>query len=103
MTHKTHDLAVKTGTYTDRQGNEKGRWLNVGSVLETNDGNKVLLLNRTFNPAGVPNPEDRDTIMISMFEPRDDKQQAPKSAPRQSGGIDREDIPFAPYDRGSIA
>jgi hypothetical protein len=77
MTHKTHDLAVKTGTYTDRNGAEKGRWMNVGSVLETNDGGKVILLNRTFNPAGVPNPENRDTVMLSMFEPKSDQQQAP--------------------------
>ena len=80
MTHKTHDLAVKVSTYTDRNGNEKGRWQNVGSVLETNDGGRVILLNRTFNPAGVPNPEGRDTVMLSMFEPkeRDQQQEIPK-------------------------
>jgi hypothetical protein len=101
MTHKTHDLAVKTGTYTDRQGNEKGRWMNVGSVLETNDGGRVILLNRTFNPAGVPNPDGRDTVMLSMFEPRDDKQSAPAPAPqrqspppRAANGIDDSDLPF---------
>jgi hypothetical protein len=96
MTHKTHDLAVKTGTYTDRSGNEKGRWMNVGSVLKTNDGGKVILLNRTFNPAGVPNPDGRDTVMLSMFEPRDDKQQAPKPAPapRAQNGFDDRDVPF---------
>ena len=99
MTHKTHDLAVKTGTYTDRQGNEKGRWQNVGSVLETNDGGRVILLNRTFNPAGVPNPEGRDTVMLSMFEPKDkDQQSAPQQqsapAPRAQGGFDDKDVPF---------
>ena len=101
MTHKTHDLAVKTGTYTDRQGNEKGRWMNVGSVLETNDGGRVILLNRTFNPAGVPNPDGRDTVMLSMFEPRDNQQQSaphqsgatPKPAPQHSGAFDDE-VPF---------
>jgi hypothetical protein len=106
MTHKTHDLAVKVGTYTDRSGNEKGRWQNVGSVLETNDGGRVILLNRTFNPAGVPNPEGRDTVMLSMFEPKErDQQQAPQAAPapRQQGGFAGDDVPFSSYLRGSIA
>ena len=101
MTHKTHDLAVKTGTYTDRNGNEKGRWQNVGSVLETNDGGRVILLNRTFNPAGVPNPEGRDTVMLSMFEPRDDnkaqpapQRQAPAPAPKHADGFQDSDVPF---------
>ena len=98
MTHKTHDLAVKTGTYTDRQGNEKGRWMNVGSVLETNDRGRVILLNRTFNPAGVPNPDGRDTVMLSMFEPKDrDQQAAPQRQsppPRAANGIDDSDLPF---------
>lgn len=109
MTHKTHDLAVKLGTYTDRQGNEKGRWKNVGSVLETDDGGRVLLIDRTFSPAGVPNPENRDNVMISMFEPKDrDQQQAPpQQAPQQTrqpqGGFDDRDVPFDSYMRGSVA
>ena len=108
MTHKTHDLAVKTGTYTDRQGNEKGRWMNVGSVLETNDGGRVILLNRTFNPAGVPNPDGRDTVMLSMFEPKSDQggsapPQKPAPAPRAQGGFRDDDVPFAAHERGWIA
>jgi hypothetical protein len=116
MTHKTHDLAVKTGTYMDRQGNEKGRWQNVGSVLETNDGGRVILLNRTFNPAGVPNPEGRDTVMISMFEPKERDQQPAADIPKPAGNGKRDtswgsggsvarddDVPFAQYMRGTVA
>jgi len=106
MTHKTHDLAVKTGTYTDRQGNEKGRWKNVGSVLETNDGGRVIILDRTFNPAGVPNPEGRDTVMLSMFEPKEREQGgAAAEIPKPTGSgrkdtqwggsqVDDRDVPF---------
>ena len=94
---KTHDLAVKTGTYTSN-GKEKGRWLNIGRVLEMDDGGRVLLIDRTFNPAGVPNPDNRDSVMVSMFEPRerDDapQQSAPAPAPRAQGGISQDDVPF---------
>jgi hypothetical protein len=114
MTHKTHDLAVKTGTYTDRQGNEKGRWKNVGSVLETNDGGRVIILDRTFNPAGVPNPEGRDTVMLSMFEPKEREQGgASAEIPKPTGKRDTQwgggssarddEVPFDVYMRGSVS
>ena len=32
------------------------------------DGGKFMLLNRTFNPAGVPNPQDKASIIVSMFD-----------------------------------
>ena len=76
---KKYDLSVKTGEYTDSSGATKGRYQNVG----------VILLNRTFNPAGVPGQADRESIIISMFEPRDDNARAPAPAPapqRQAQG-----------------
>ena len=39
--------------------------------MSNNDGGKFIMLDRLFNPAGVPNPEDRDTVILSMFEPRE--------------------------------
>lgn len=66
---KKYDLSVATRSYTDNDGTRKNVYLNVGSVMEK-DGRMFILLNRTFNPAGVQNPENRDTVLISMFEPR---------------------------------
>ena len=71
---KTHDLAVKVGSYTNSEGNEKGRYINVGLVLHDDDGKSMILLNRTFNPAGVPNPDNKDTVIISKFEVKDKNQ-----------------------------
>ncbi len=105
MTKKVYDLAVKVGTYTDRQGNEKGRWKNIGSVLQMDDGGKVLLIDRTFNPAGVLNPDNRDSVMVSMFPPKDRDQPQQQSTPasKAQNGFDDKDVPFAPYERGWIA
>lgn len=64
---KTHDLVVKIGSYTDKEGKTKNRYLNVGSKMEGDKG-AFFLLNRHFNPAGVPNPDDRDNIILSLFE-----------------------------------
>ena len=68
---KIRDLAVKTGSYQDRDGNTKGRYKNVGSLMESDDGSKFILLDTTFNPAGVPNPDNRDNVLISIFELKD--------------------------------
>jgi hypothetical protein len=77
-TTKIYDLAVKTGSYQDRNtGQEKGRYKNVGSVLKMEDGGKMILLDRSFNPAGVPFKEGSDQIVISMFEPKDSNGEQP--------------------------
>lgn len=85
---KIKDLAVKVGSYTDGQGQEKGRYQNVGSLMRSDDGNEFIVLNRWFNPAGVPNPENRDSLLISCFEPKQQQQQQgwgqPPQAPQQS-------------------
>ena len=80
---KKYDLSVKTGEYTDASGATKGRYQNVGVMMEGQNG-PYILLNRTFNPAGVPGQADRESIIISMFEPRDDNARAPAPAPAQA-------------------
>lgn len=81
---KVFDLAVKVGTY-QKDGETKNRYKNVGSVMQGEHG-QFLLLDKTFNPAGVMT--DKDSVMISMFEPR-----VPNN--NQSGGFkQKDDIPF---------
>lgn len=107
MATKKYDLAVKTGEYTNRDGETKGRYKNIGSIWQGDNG-FYMVLDRTFNPAGVPFKEGSDSIFVSMFEPRQDdgggqrqggggqqqRQQAPaqrQAAPQQD--LD-DDIPF---------
>ena len=66
---KVYDIAVKVGTY-EKEGEPKGRYENVGVVMEGDNG-KFILLKRTFNPAGVPNEDNRDKVILSLFEPKE--------------------------------
>lgn len=77
---KLYDLVVKTGEYTNGNGETKARYENIGSVMR-NDKGQFALLKKTFNPAGVPGDPSRDSVMVSMFEPRDNS-----GGQRQQGG-----------------
>lgn len=104
-TRKIYDLAVVIGSYTDAQGQPKNRYHNVGAVMEKDGGGKFIMIDRFFNPAGVPNPDNRSNVLLSMFEPRDNnggggqpRQAAPqrqpqRSAPPPPADMD-DDIPF---------
>lgn len=78
MAHKTHDLVVKVGEYTTRDGETKARYENIGALMQGDKGPYVML-KRTFNPAGVSVDPGRDSILVSAFEPRNDgqRQQSP--------------------------
>jgi hypothetical protein len=91
---KLYDLAVKTGEYTDSQGQQKGRWQNVGAVMSSDNGGQFIMLAKWFNPAGVVDNKGGESILLSCFEPgKAGAAPAPAPAPRQTHPID-DDIPF---------
>lgn len=71
---KKYDLVVKVGEYTDGQGQTKGRFKNVGVMMDGDKG-PYILLDRTFNPAGVGGNDGRESIIVSLYEPKQDGQQ----------------------------
>ena len=93
MAIKRYDVVAVTGTYTDRNGQERRRFLNCGAVFETDKG---LSLKLEALPVGFDG-------WFQLYEPREE-QQAPRQAgkpqlarPRQAavGGEDFEDdLPF---------
>jgi hypothetical protein len=97
MAKKLYDLAVKTGEYTV-QGQTKGRYENVGAVMQSDDGGKFIMLKRVFNIAGVPDLSGRnsDSVLVSMFPPKDNNEPQPQQAApaRQQQNQLHDDIPF---------
>ena len=72
------DLAVKTGTYTGKDGVTKNRYANVGTLMEDDDtGAKFLLIDPCFNFAGVSREQGKDRVMVSLFDIKP-KEEAPK-------------------------
>ena len=95
-TKRTYNLAVKTGSY-EKQGETKNKYLNIGVVLQKEDGGKFLLLDRTVNLAGVPNPDNKETVIVSMFKIEENTNDKPVPAPQNDSdenSFSDDDIPF---------
>ena len=95
MATKKYDLVIKTGSYSDRDGNKKNRYKNVGAVFTNDDGGAFILMDKTFNPAGVTDEKNSDQILISCMAPRDmqsDGRDKPQQNKRSS--MNDDDLPF---------
>ena len=73
MAQATHDAVATIGKYKDSEGNEKKRYMNVGVVFTSPEGNMSLKLNAV--------PVGPDWSGFISFYPKDDNQQ-----PRQPRG-----------------
>lgn len=94
----THDLAVKTGEYQDRNtGEMKGRWQRIGTVFRHDDGGTSIKLDAV--PVGNPEWDG----WVSVFK-REDKTNGAGQQRRQQASPPRQhetpptdfddDIPF---------
>jgi hypothetical protein len=81
--HKTHDAVYAGEKYTDRDGNEKTRYINVGSLLARDDGSMTLKLESL--PIGFNG-------WINFYEPK------PKDGarPQQRQATTEDEDPFGP-------
>lgn len=84
------DLAVVKSTYTNKQGEEKKVWLNIGQVHE-HEGREYITLDPTINLAALPRKQGDDRLFVSMFEPK--HRQDSKSG-KQTSNDTAEDLPF---------
>ena len=86
---KLGNIVAKTGTFTDRGGNEKNRWQKIGVMFEGEDGSHYGIIDAL--PVG-----NEWEGGFSVF-PDDDKGKqgsAPESAPAPSGRDFSDDVPF---------
>jgi len=107
----TKRLVAKVGEYQDREGNSKGRYVEIGVIL-SNDNGEYAILDPAVNLAGVLTQQNmmnhakggkpRDKVMVSIFA--NDRQNGGGSGGahgnQQGGGADQsrsgfdDEIPF---------
>jgi hypothetical protein len=83
---KTHDAVYAGEKYTDREGNEKTRYVNVGALFARDDGSLTMKLESL--PIGFNG-------WINFYEPkeRDQAQGQRSQRPQRSAPVD-DDAPF---------
>ena len=89
MATKIFDAVCTVGKYTDRQGNEKSRYVTIGAVFE--DDKKRLSLKIESLPVG-----GEWNGWVSFFTPKEKTQDAKPAPASGSGSFDDMDssIPF---------
>jgi hypothetical protein len=70
MAKKIYDLAVVVEQYTNNQGNQKNKYKTIGAIIQKDDGSEFITIDRTFNPAGSLNLNNKGTVILSKFEPK---------------------------------
>lgn len=74
---KTHDAVYAGEKYTDRDGNEKTRYLNVGALFERDDGSRTMKLESL--PIGFNG-------WINFYEPKEREQSGGQQQSRPTRG-----------------
>lgn len=93
-------LLLKTGTYTNNQGETKNNYVELGVILQGNDGGEYAIIEPTVDLAGVlikqntqalkDGKEVRDSIMCGIFDKQQNNQQPQQGYqqhPNQTGGF----------------
>ena len=83
-----YDLICKTGTYKDKNGEEKNRWSKVGVVMETKQGGLACKIESI--PVGFD-------CWLSLSEPKPKDNFTPSGndeMPKASAALDDDSIPF---------
>jgi hypothetical protein len=85
-------LTAKIGEY-EKDGQTKGRYVNIGVVMKSSDGGEYVLLDPTVSLAGVMAQQNtlamqnqqplRDRIMVGVWEEESNAQQYNQQAPQQ--------------------
>lgn len=87
-------MVLKTGTYTDGQGNEKGRYQRVGVLMQGNDGGFFALIDPGINFAAYKE-QGHDSVMVSVYPDQQQPGQQPQA--HQGGSYGH---PNAPQGQG---
>ena len=93
MATKKYDIAIKAGEY-EKNGETKGRWVNVGAVMQGDNG-FFALLDPGVNLAAYKE-QGKDKVIASLFEANRQQQapQQPQQDPSQPADDIDDDLPF---------
>ena len=67
---KLYDMCVVTSSYS-HNGQTKNHYENIGAIFKNDKGNNFAVIKAHFNPAAIQRKEGSDSILVSLFPPKD--------------------------------
>ena len=89
--NKLYDLCVATRNYKSN-GQDKTNWENVGALLQNDEGKKFIMLKAHFNPAAIQRKEGSESIIISMFKPKQKQQNSQQDNPNSNSSGNNDEL-----------
>ena len=83
---KKYDLCIRM-SYTDKNGDTKTSWENVGVMMENGNG-PYILIKPWVNFAGFPREEGRSHLIVSVLEHKENDQRSNRSSEREDFSSD---------------
>ena len=83
---KKYDLCVRM-SYTDKNGDTKTSWENIGVMMENGNG-PYILIKPWINFAGFPREEGRSHLIVSLFEHKETEQRSSRNTEREDFSSD---------------
>ncbi|TXH46292.1 MAG: hypothetical protein E6Q97_29865 [Desulfurellales bacterium] len=89
-------LVVKNGSYEDRDGKQRGRYVEVGHLHEAKDGGQYITLDAHINLAAFPRREGDTRVMVSMYdnEKKEEGRERPRQQERRPSRDFEDDVPW---------
>lgn len=108
----TKRLLAKVGTYTNAQNEQKNEYVKIGILKQGDQGGEYMIIDPTVNLAGVlmkqnalaakENKQQRDAVMISVFE--NDNQSQQQGGYQQQGGFNQpQSLPTMAQQQGGFS
>lgn len=87
---------IANGKYTDKKGNEKTSWKEVGVIMTSAKGGEFCLLDPTVNLAGFPREAGKDRLIASIFEDTQERasQQTPQYKEQPKAVVPNTNVPL---------
>ena len=85
-------IMIANGKYV-KDGQEKSKWVEVGVIMTSQNGNEFVLLDPTVNLAGFPREAGKDKLIASIF---DDANQQPRQQQQSQYGTPQPQAPSMP-------
>ena len=87
-------LVVKNGSYEDRDGKQRGRYVQIGHLHAGSDGGQYITLDAHVNLAAFPRKDGDTRVTVSMYD-NEKKDEKPKQDAKPAKEFeDDQDIPF---------